>query len=45
MVVEGVGKVEERAEEECVGVNLFKITIASWSDSGGVTREWRVSYG
>ena len=44
--IEGVGKVEERAKEECqcVDVNLFKITSVSWSGSGGVVREWRVSY-
>jgi len=45
-VIEGVGKVEERAKEECqcVDVNLFKFTSVSWSGSGGVVREWRVSY-
>jgi len=43
-VIEGVGKVEERAKEECVDVNLFKITSVSWSGSGDVVREWRVSY-
>ena len=44
--IERVGKVEERAKEECqcVDVNLFKITSVSWSGSGGVVREWRVSY-
>ena len=43
-MIEEVGKVEERAREECVGVNLFKIMSVSWSGSGGVVKEWRVSY-
>jgi len=43
-VIEGVGKVEERAKYECVDVDLFKITCVSWPGSGGVLRAWRVSY-